>query len=122
MVFDNLNVTKKARDHTDAQKNKHHDVVHGMAVVDRVTFDIGGKPRKKILEVPNEKWLLSPEEFQTYVRSPCKEIIKRILCEHMAFFKKKFSGFVCDHIPHEFQKEMSKKSKMVRLNNDCLLP
>lgn len=63
IVFDNVNLDIKSRHKTLAKQNKHLDLVHGFAVLDRVNCqdqDNSG-PAADILSVPEEVWMVSPE-------------------------------------------------------------
>ena len=86
-----------------------------MAVKNRVTSANLSKvsPRRNILEVEEENWLLSEWEFQEHIYRPSAIIIQRILCSHMKYFKDNFVDLVVEHIPHKYSSEMAKKSKIV---------
>ncbi len=111
IVFDNVNIDIRSRHKSLQRQNRHLDMVHGLAVNDRVNcqdLDNSG-PAVDIMSVPDSIWLLSPEEHNR-IKASVSVLVKRAMKQHMAYFK---DTYVLEHIPHENSKEMAEKSTIV---------
>ena len=60
------------------------------------------------------KSLLPSKADDDTIRQNFKILISRVLIQHIKFFEISFKDIVQCHIPHVYDKEMSKKSKVVR--------
>ncbi|CAG2223428.1 unnamed protein product [Mytilus edulis] len=109
IVMDNLNMMTKARHKTEDTSNKMHNLVHALAVQDRVSADDleDCVPQADILTIPNEAFLPSKEDY-TQLNQEYNILIQRVLVENIIELKE-CKEFVIYHIPHQFSKESRKK-------------
>ena len=109
------NIDKDVRPHNmriDHQtQSLHYFHTYGMA--DRVDFsNVSDKPKSVDVNAVNLQDLLPDENDDTQLLSDFAILALRVLQRHVPFFTKFCKG-VCRHIPHEFSKEMSQKSRVV---------
>ncbi|CAG2188905.1 unnamed protein product [Mytilus edulis] len=79
IVMDNLNMMTKARHKTEDTSNKMHNLVHALAVQDRVSADDleDCVPQADILTIPNEAFLPSKEDY-TQLNQEYNILIQRV--------------------------------------------
>ncbi len=89
-------------------------MVQAIAVQDRVNVEhLPDEPRHFTIETAQPSlWLLSKAEFEK-LQNMITELIKRIICNQMAYFKKEYGRLVKNRIEHKFTKEMDKRSNIV---------
>ncbi|CAG2202794.1 unnamed protein product [Mytilus edulis] len=115
IVMDNLNMMTKVRHKTEDTSNKMHNLVHALAVQDRVSADDLEEcvPQADILTIPNEAFLPSKVDY-TQLNQEYNILIQRVLVENIIELKE-CKEFVIYHIPHQFSKESRKKSCVIPL-------
>ncbi|CAG2237709.1 unnamed protein product [Mytilus edulis] len=88
IVMDNLNMMTKARHKTEDTSNKMHNLVHALAVQDRVSADDleDCVPQADILTIPNEAFLPSKEDY-TQLNQEYNILIQRVLVENIIELK-----------------------------------
>ena len=114
IVMDNLNINQKARHKTSENNNKVHNLTHSIAVQDRVASDGLDEvhPQADILSVPDEAFIPSVEDHHA-LYSDLKHLIQRTLVDFIPAFSE-YKDVVQYHIDHEYSKESTKKSNVVR--------
>lgn len=85
---------------------------HAYAVKDRI--DTSHLPECHLSQpsLTYNDFIPSDEDYAS-LKSDFTVLVTRILCQHMNFFKAKFSGSVTWNIPHIYSKEMRMKSEVV---------
>lgn len=113
IVFDNLNIGKKAHAKTVC-RNKHLDLVHGYAILDsaNVEYMDDSGPMDDILTKPNSSFILSKGEHRQ-IRDTLKILVQRCMVEYLPFFREHCATFVVKHIPHPHEDSMAQKSVIV---------
>ena len=116
ICFDNLNLQRHARNKTTINKNERYDMVQSIAVQDRVNVEgYDDNDRNFTLRTAKpQMWMLTKVEYGK-LRTTLQELVKRIICKQMKYFRDNFDHLVSLHIPHQFQKEMKQKSTVVSL-------
>nr|XP_006816718.1 PREDICTED: uncharacterized protein LOC102803889 [Saccoglossus kowalevskii] len=124
VVFDNLDLNKKARHMTGEHRNQDFHFVNTYAVKDRVNCENlpDDAPICDILKLPNTVFLPTAADHKA-LKSDFAEIIIRIIVQEMSFFTKHFSNTMVRHIPHTYSEESSVKSELIPLGilikNEC---
>ncbi len=57
--------------------------------------------------------LLPSKDDDTAIRKNFAVLMSRILVENLSFFNTLFKDVIINHIPHQYEKEMSRKSEVV---------
>ena len=114
IVLDNIDLRITTRDMTSDRQNKDIHWVNHSAVKNRVT--LGNRKREQIeLSQLDNCQLLPTAADHEKLRRDFTYLVSRVLVEHlpcMAFLQP-----VCiRHIPHQFSKEMAKKTDKVIIN------
>ncbi|CAG2236321.1 unnamed protein product [Mytilus edulis] len=93
------------RHKTEDTSNKMHNLVHALAVQDRVSADDLEEcvTQADILTIPNEAFLPSKEDY-TQLNQEYNILIQRVLVENIIELTK-CKEFVIYHIPYQFSKE-----------------
>ena len=102
------------RHKTSNNQNARFDMVQGIAVQDRVNVEQLDDTERQldVAKVDPSLWLPSEKDMEN-IQKTFKEIIKRVLCQQMKFFKDNYSHLVANSIPHKHQSEMKKRSTIV---------
>ena len=114
--MDNLNLQQKARHKTLDTSNKMHNLVHSIAVKDRITDNnqLDDKhPQADILSIPNDAFIPDESDYKELYQN-FKVLIQRTLVEYIPALEE-YKEFVQFHIPHRYSKESEKKSNVVSM-------
>ena len=110
--FDNIDFRKGRRHMSVNNQTKDIHWVNHRATFNRVSNNwLSSKPAPDITEIPNMQFLPDLKDHKKQ-RHNLIVLVSRILVNHLKEFK--FLQEVCiSHIPHQYTKEMSKKSDQV---------
>ncbi len=117
--FDNLNLQREARHKTSNNTNARFDMVQIIAVQDRVNVEtLDDSERNYTVSTANPKlWILTKTEYEK-LQLTLQELVKRILCQQMQFFRENYSHLTTEHLPHKYAKEMKQKSNVVSFHDE----
>jgi len=111
IVFDNIDLTVRPRHSTEERQSLSLHNVNAFAVKDRINYSTFSSTRER-----KEDYLYSilpnDEDYQS-LKERFIIHVSRIIVKYMNFFKEDFQNLIQRHIPHQFSKEMSKKSEVV---------
>ncbi len=110
-MFDNIDLTVRPRRSTEKRQSLSLHNVNAFAVKDRINYSTFSSTRER-----KEDYLYSilpnDEDYQS-LKERFIIHVSRIIVKYMHFFKEDFQYLIQWHIPHQFSKEMSKKSEVV---------
>lgn len=111
IVLDNLDLKVTTRDMTSERQNKDIHWVNHTAVKNRVTLGNRSRPHVELSQLDNCHLLPTASDHEK-MRREFTYLVSRVLVEHLPCLE--FLQPVCiKHIPHQFSKEMAKKSEKV---------
>ena len=118
IMLDNIDLRITTRDMTPDRQNKDIHWVNHSAVKNHVT--LGSRKREQIELSPLDNCQLLPAAADhEKLRRDFTYLGSRVLVEHLPCMEVLQS--VCiKHIPHQFSKEMAKKTEKVTINKPCV--
>ena len=113
VVGDNFDLLIKVRQMLLEHRNKSHHWFNLLVVFSRVSSSHlpNNVPICSLSELPTTSCLLSDEEKEC-TKKDFAIITSRVLCQHLKFLTP-FQDAVVKHIPHEYSKDMLKKSHVL---------
>eukprot|EP00794_Sanderia_malayensis_P013527 gene13527-biopygen10794 len=84
IAFDNLNIQRTARTKATNNTNKRFDMVHGIAIQDRVNVECmdDTEPDYTLSTAKSSLWIMTSDEYGQ-LQAILQELVKKILCQQM---------------------------------------